>query len=138
MTFSIPATFIAKKPLQAVNFDTQVANCSLWLPNGNCNSNTLYFMPTFTPRGWTGVSGLTELNPSGFDGVGGITHADTPLTSANVGNYSTTGTRVLGTLDVTDRNFNNCNCNSGFSAGQYNCLSNCNCNCNCANCNCGK
>lgn len=143
MSAVIPVQFMTKRPLEAQTVDTRVANCSLWLPNSNCNSNSSYDMPNAQPWTWSGVSGLSLRNP-GYDFVGGTTIGYQNLTSSNDRNYSTTSTPILGPVQQTNRNFNNCNCNTGYGAGVYNCYSNCNCNCACAcdcsncNCDCGK
>ena len=137
----IPVLFMTKRPLEAQTIDTRVANCSLWLPNGNCNSNSSYDMPNGSPSTWSGVGGLVLDNPSGFDFVGGSTWTDYGLTATNSRNYSTTSAPILGPVQQTNRNFNNCNCNGALSAGHYNCYTNCNCNCNCncaCLCDCGK
>ena len=132
----IPIGFIAKAPHQTQTIDTRVSNCALWLPGSNCSSNGNYDMPNGYPSTWGGVTGLTLDNP-GYDFVGGVTASDAGITATNSRNYATASTPILGTVDQTNRNFNNCNCNSGKAAGHYNCYTNCNCNCNC-NCDCGK
>jgi hypothetical protein len=133
MSIPFPANWIAKKPLQQYNVDTQINNCVTWLPNGNCNSNSKYNMPSASPWTWSGVSGLSLYNP-GYDFAGGTSISYSSITATNSATYTTTATKVLGTLQETDRNYNNCNCNSGYGTGVYACYTNCNCNCACACC----
>ena len=136
MSIPFPANWIAKKPLQTKTIDTQISNCALWLPNSNCNSDSLYNMPNATPwSGWSGVTGLSLGNPSGYDFVGGQTVGYVNLTSTNVTSSTQTANLTLGTLNQISNNYNNCNCNTGYAAGVYNCYNNCNCNCACA-CDC--
>lgn len=105
--------------------DTLVANCSGYLPTGNCNSNVNYTPPNGNWWTWTGVTGIVRGNPSAYDFAGGSTVVNNAVT---VGFVYTAYTQVADEIGgiYQNRNYNNCNC------GSFNCYSNCNCNCNCA------
>jgi len=110
--------------------DTQIANCSGNIPNGNCLND-----PMWTPQAgqiWAnwGFPSLKHANPSAFDFKGGITVTNAAITSVargTLGLYTVTDSKVRG--DVFTRTVQNC------TVGPLNCVTNCNCNCDCA-CNC--
>ena len=107
-------------------YDDRINNCTGYIPNGNCFSNTQWTPPN--GNWWTWGLGFGPANPSGFDFAGGTTIGYQAVSVALVyAAYYLAADEIGG--GEYHRNYNNCNC------GGFNCYSNCNCNCDC-NCNC--
>jgi len=111
-------------------YDDLTANCSGYLPTGNCSGNA-YWTP---PNGnwWTwGVSGVPTTNCANYgayDGGGGFTQS---FNAVSVGTYYDAYYLAADEIGGGEyrRNYRNCNC------GSFNCRTNCNCNCACV-CQC--
>lgn len=118
---------ILHRTREVVYLEQQVANCAGTVPNGNCQSDSLWSMPN--ANWWSWGLGLGYVNP-GYDFKGGSSVTNQPIGQVNqriYGGYYLLRTEVG--FDVQRRDWMNCNC------GATNCYTNCNCNCNC-DCNC--
>jgi hypothetical protein len=105
--------------------DDKAANCRGYLPNGNCQGNSLYNVPNGNWWTW-GVSGVPTGNCISGGGNANCTNTLYAVSVAFVyDGYYELYNRVRGSEQ--HRNYSHCNC--GNCVG--NCYTNCNCNCNC-------
>ncbi len=110
-------------------YDDRAANCNGYVPNGNCQGNSLWTPPNGNWWEWYSAIGQSAWHNSGsFDYAGGATYANNPVSVGyNYDGYYLAADEIGG--GEYHRNYRNCNC------GAFNCVTNCNCNCDC-NCNC--
>ena len=110
-------------------YDDLAANCTGYVPNGNCQGNPYWTPPN--ANWWTWYSQIGQSawwNSGSYDYAGGTTYAYNPVSiSYNYDSYYLAADEIGGA--EYHRNYRNCNC------GTFNCVTNCNCACACA-CDC--